>query len=152
MHGVRRRAPRLIRSSSLGGENGGTLRVAVAEQLAAEQFAVEARTHRRTALVALRGDLDLLTVSKVAEVLDGLVPRADGVRHVVLDLRGLTFMDVRGLKELVRQNEFARSNRHNLAVVRGTDAIQRVLELTGVEELLVLVDDPDDLVPPPVTH
>jgi anti-sigma B factor antagonist len=124
----------------------------VAEQLAAEQLALETRRHRRTALVALRGELDLLTVSKVAEVLDGLEPRADGLRHVVLDLRGLTFMDVVGLKELIRQNEFARSNRHNLAVVRGTAAIQRVLELTGVEEMLVLVDDPDDLVPPPVTH
>jgi hypothetical protein len=59
-------------------------------------------------------------------------------------------MDVLGLKELIRQNEFARSNRHNLAVVRGTHAIQRVLKLTGVEEMLVLVDDPDDLAPPPV--
>jgi anti-anti-sigma factor len=124
----------------------------VAEQLAAEQLAVETRRHRRTALVALCGELDLLTVSKVAEVLDGLEPRADGLRHVVLDLRGLTFMDVLGLKELIRQNEFARSNRHNLAVVRGTAAIQRVLELTGVEDMLVLVDGPDDLVPPPVTH
>jgi anti-anti-sigma factor len=124
----------------------------VAEQLAAEQLTVEARTSRRTALVALRGELDLVTVSKVAEVLDGLDPRADGVRHVVLDLRGLTFMDMAGLRELIRQNEFARSNRHNLAVVRGTDAIQRVLKLTGVDDMLVLVDDPDDLVPPPVTH
>jgi len=124
----------------------------VEEQLAAELLAVEARTNRRTALVALRGELDLVTVSKVAEVLDGLDPRADGVRHVVLDLRGLTFMDLTGLHELIRQNEFARSNRHNLAVVRGTDAIQRVLELTGVEDMLVIVDDPDDLVPPAVTH
>jgi anti-anti-sigma factor len=123
-----------------------------AEQLAAEQLAVEARRRRRTALVALRGELDLLTVSKVAEVLDGLEPRADGLRHVVLDLRGLTFMDVMGLNELIKQNESARSNRHNLAVVRGTAAIQRVLELTGVDEMLVLVDDPDDLVPPPVTY
>jgi len=123
----------------------------VEEQLAAELLAVEARSNRRTVLVALRGELDLVTVSKVAEVLDGLDPRADGVRHVVLDLRGLTFMDLTGLHELIRQNEFARSNRHNLAVVRGTDAIQRVLELTGVEDMLVIVDDPDDLVPP-VTH
>jgi anti-sigma B factor antagonist len=123
-----------------------------AEQLAAEQLAVEARRRRRTALVALRGELDLLTVSKVAEVLEGLEPRADGLRHVVLDLRGLNFMDVMGLNELIKQNEFARSNHHNLAVVRGTAAIQRVLELTGVDEMLVLVDDPDDLVPPPVTH
>jgi hypothetical protein len=61
-------------------------------------------------------------------------------------------MDVTGLRELRRQNEFARSNRHNLTVVRATDAIERVLKLTGVQEMLVLVVDPDDLVPPPVTH
>src|SRR4051812_45563731 len=46
---------------------------------AAEQLAVEARTNRRTALVALHGELDIVTVSKVAEVLDGLEPQADGV-------------------------------------------------------------------------
>jgi anti-anti-sigma factor len=123
-----------------------------AEQYTGEQLAVEARTHRRTALVALRGELDLLTVSKVAEVLDGLEPRADGVRHVVLDLRGLTFMSLEGLRELIKQNEYARTNRHNLAVVRGTDAIHRLLKLTEVDELLVLVDDPNDLVPPPLPH
>ena len=127
-------------------------RLSAAELYGAEQLAVEARTERRTALVALRGELDLLTVSKVAEVLDGLELQADGVRHLVLDLRGLTFMDVPGLHELIKQNEYARANRHNLAVVRGTAAIQRLLKVTGVEELLVLVDDPDDLVPPPLTH
>jgi anti-anti-sigma factor len=126
----------------------GPSRASGAHGLVVEQLAVEARTERRTALVALRGELDLVTVSKVAEVLDGLEPQADGVRHVVLDLRGLTFMDVVGLRELLRQNEYARANRHNLAVVRGTDAIHRVLELTDVEGQLVIVDDPDDLVPP----
>ena len=123
----------------------------LSERLAEEQLAVEARTHRRTALVALRGELDMLTVSKVAEVIDGLEPQADGVRHLVLDLRGLTFMDSSGLHELIKQNEFARSNRHNLAVVRGTEAIDRLLEVTGVKDNLVLVDDPDDLVPPPIS-
>ena len=29
-------------------------------------------------------------------------PRADGVRHVVLDLRGLTFLDLTGLYERIR--------------------------------------------------
>lgn len=124
-------------------------RPSAAEPYPAEQLAVEARTQRRTALVALRGELDLVTVSKVAEVIDDLKREADGMRHVVLDLRGLTFMDLIGLRELVRQNEYARAHRLNLAVVRGSDAIHRMLELTGVEEQLVLVDDPDDLVPPP---
>ncbi len=114
----------------------------------AEQLQVEALTHRRTALVALRGELDLVTISKVTEVIDELEPGGVGVRHLVLDLRGLTFMDVPALRELIKQNEFARENRHNLAVVCGTPAIERLLKLTGVADLLVLVDDPDDLAPP----
>jgi anti-anti-sigma factor len=113
-----------------------------------ELLTVEAHTHRRTALVALRGELDLATVSKVAEVIKMVRPDADGVRHIVLDLRGLTFIDLPGLRELIVQNEHARAHRQNLAVVRGTVEIQRVLQLTGVEDHLVLVDDPDDLVPP----
>ena len=100
-------------------------------------------------MVELRGELDLATVGQVADVLEGLAPDAGGVRHVVLDLRGLTFMDARGLRELIRQNDYAHQNRHNLAIVRGRKAIQRLLALTAVEELLVLVDAPEDLVPPP---
>jgi anti-sigma B factor antagonist len=99
--------------------------------------------------VALRGEFDLVTVSKVTEVIDGLEPERREVRHIVLDLRGLTFMDLPALRELIKQNEFARENRHNLAVVRGTGPIDRLLEVTGVKDMLVLVDDPDDLVPPP---
>jgi anti-sigma B factor antagonist len=118
------------------------------EPQAPSELDVETRKNRRTALVALSGELDLVTVSKVAEVLTDLEPGREGLRHIVLDLRGLTFMDVPGLRELIKQSEFARFNRHNLAVVRGTRAIQRALELTGVDEYLVLVDDPDDLVPP----
>jgi anti-sigma B factor antagonist len=119
-----------------------------AEQFVAQQLAADVRANRRTALVELRGELDLATVSKVADLLDGLETTADGIRHIVLDLRGLTFMDSTGLHELLRQSEYARTNRHNLAVVRGSDAIQRLLQLTHTEELLVLVDDPDDLAPP----
>ena len=60
-------------------------------------------------------------------------------------------MDASGLHELVRQNDYAHPNRHNFAVVRGRKAIERLLALTGVAELLVLVDEPEDLVPPTST-
>jgi anti-sigma B factor antagonist len=113
-----------------------------------EPFVVSADEHRRTAMVTMRGELDLATVSKVTDALERLAPRADGVRHVVLDLRGLTFMDSSGVRVLLKQREFARTNHYNLAVVRGNDAIQRLLALTGIEELPVVVDDPEDLVPP----
>jgi len=114
-------------------------------------LAIEIRQHRRTALVDLRGELDILTASRITRAIEGLRPEADGVRHIVLDLRGLTFMDCTGLREILKQNDFARSNHHNVAFVRGKEAVHRVLTLTNTEELLVLVDDPGDLAPPPLT-
>ena len=111
-------------------------------------LAVEVVQQGRTALVALHGELDLVTISKVAETVEDLDPGAAGVRHMVLDLRGLTFIDVVGLRELITQNEFARDNHHNLAIVRGSAPIERLLTLTGVGQQLVLVDDPQDLAPP----
>lgn len=111
-------------------------------------FEVGARTHRRTALSELRGELEIATVPQVAETFGGLAPEADRVRHIVLDLRGLTFMDASGVHELIRQNDHARQNRHNLAVIQGRKPIQRLLALTAVDEILVLVDDPEDLAPP----
>ncbi len=119
-----------------------------AEEFAHEQLTIVARKRRRTALIELRGELDMATVPQVAEALDELDPEADGVRHVVLDLRQVTFMDSAGLHELIARNERARSSRHNLAVVRGPGAVERLLTVSGVDARLVLVDDPDDLVPP----
>ena len=111
-------------------------------------LAIETREHRRTVLVTLRGELDLQTASCITPLIEGLRPEAAGVRHIVVDLRGLTFMDCAGLREILKQNDYARTNHHNVAFVRGKEAVQRVFSLTETEELLVLVDDPDDLAPP----
>ena len=110
-------------------------------------LAITPRRHRRTVLVELRGELDLVTASDVRAAIDDLNPQADGVRHIVLDLRGLTFMDARGLCEVLNQNAFARENHHNLALVRGPPVVQLLLECTDTERLFVLVDAPDDLTP-----
>ncbi len=110
---------------------------------------VKTQAHRRTVLVEVRGELDISTRAQVADVLDGLEPRPRSIRHVVLDLRGLTFMDAQGVRELIKQADFARDNGHNFAVVNGQRNVRRLLELIAVEDLLVLVDEPDDLAPPP---
>src|SRR4051794_7257673 len=80
-----REGPRVSSSESAPRSAAERLAAMPIELSAEDQLAIEARRHRRTALVALRGELDLLTVSKVAEVLEGLELTADGVRHVVLD-------------------------------------------------------------------
>jgi anti-anti-sigma factor len=115
--------------------------VSSAEPVPSANLEVETRRHLETASVALRGELDLASVGTVADALVGLTTSADAVRHIVLDLRGLSFIDVPGLRELIRQNDFARANGQDLTVVRGTRTVNRALELSRVGEHLVLVDD-----------
>jgi anti-anti-sigma factor len=115
--------------------------VSSAEPVPSANLEVEARRQHETATVALRGELDLASVGTVADALVGLTTSADAVRHIVLDLRGLSFIDVPGLRELIRQNDCARANGQDLTVVRGTRTVNRALELSRVGEHLVLVDD-----------
>jgi anti-anti-sigma factor len=114
-------------------------------------FQVRLRTHRRTVLVQLFGELDLVTVPRVAVALDGINLEADGYRHVVLDLSGLTFMDATGIHELIRQSNHANQNQHNLAVVRGPASISRLMSMTDADTHLVLIDSLEDLLPPLTT-
>jgi anti-sigma B factor antagonist len=116
-----------------------------------EILEVRLRTHRRTALVELFGELDLTTVGQVADTFNHLAFDPRVFSHVVLDLRGVTFIDAAGIHELVRQGNDARHSQHNLAIVRGNAFISRLMALTAVDAVLVLVESPEDLVPPPAT-
>lgn len=115
---------------------------------APEVFEVRLRTHRSMAIVELFGELDLATVSEVAVVFEGLAAARDGFQHIVLDLRGLTFMDAAGIREVVRQSNDARQKEQHLTVVRGSAFISRLMAITGVDALLVLVERLEDLVLP----
>ena len=63
---------------------------------------VEARTNRRRRWFFPGNWIWKWLGTTLLDVLDGVAPGAGGVRHVVLDLRGLTFMDARGLRESFR--------------------------------------------------
>jgi anti-sigma B factor antagonist len=89
--------------------------------------------------VALRGELDLSTVGKVEEELRTV--EADSPSVVVLDLSQLTFLDSTGLRCVITAAERAREQERRFVIVRGPDAVQRVFEITRLEERLEIVDD-----------
>jgi anti-sigma B factor antagonist len=89
--------------------------------------------------VSLRGELDLSTVGKVDDELQS-VERA-GPKIVLLDLSSLTFLDSTGLRCVVRADDRARAEGRRLVVVKGPEAVQRVFEITRLEDRLELVDD-----------
>jgi anti-sigma B factor antagonist len=89
------------------------------------------------AFVKLSGELDIAATSEVRNRVDA----AAGVRGLVLDLSGATFVDSSMLKELLRANaELARANTR-LVLAGITPAVRRVLELTRTTELFTLADD-----------
>jgi anti-sigma B factor antagonist len=89
--------------------------------------------------VSLRGELDLSTVGKVDDELQSVEGSSPNV--VLLDLSDLTFLDSTGLRCVVRADERAREAGRRLVVVKGPEAVQRVFEITRLEDRLELVDD-----------
>jgi anti-sigma B factor antagonist len=80
--------------------------------------------------VALRGELDL----EHAYTFDEEMRRVEGARPscLVLDLRGLSFLDSSGLARLLAANRRARREQRRLVLVRGTKAVQKLLQITAV--------------------
>ena len=88
-------------------------------------------------MLALSGELDPAT----APDLEAAIARcaADGdVATVTLDLAGVTFLDSSGLRVLVAARESLRAAGTELAL-RGPNAnIRRVLEITGLGEVIAI--------------
>ncbi|MFI6771286.1 STAS domain-containing protein [Streptomyces sp. NPDC050355] len=85
-----------------------------------------------TTVLELRGDLDILAVSVLSERLDGIT-RGDGV-DLVVDLRGVTFIDCAGLSLLSRARHRTRQRGGRLrltGVVEG-GSVARLLRMTGL--------------------
>jgi anti-anti-sigma factor len=64
---------------------------------------------------------------------------------IIIDLRRLEFMDSTGLHLLVQAQQQAEESGRRLALVRGGDQVQRLLDLSGVGHALTVVDAPDQL-------
>ena len=104
---------------------------------------LELETHDQEGAVrlALTGELDISSAPRVEEELERLESASPGL--LVLDLRGLVFMDSTGLRLIVSADARAREQGRRLAVVRGPEAVQRIFRVTRLEERLDMVDDPD---------
>jgi anti-anti-sigma factor len=83
-------------------------------------------------VMQLTGELDLSNVDKLRHHLDELV--AAGPERLVIEIGGLTFMDSTGIALLVEMSQEVGT----LVLRHPSDLIRRVLEATGVSEILRL--------------
>jgi anti-sigma B factor antagonist len=107
------------------------------------QFRVEVRREGTRAVVGVSGELDLASGPELEAELNQL--NGADTNMVVIDLRELDFMDSTGLSILVRAHQRLAGEGCEIGLVRGSQQVQRLLDLTGVADRLRLVDAPEDL-------
>jgi anti-sigma B factor antagonist len=109
-------------------------------------FAIRLEESGEKVSIELEGELDIATTPSADAELRRVEKGVEngGARVIVLDLRGLTFMDSTGLRLLVSADARARNGEYRLAIVRGPAAVQRVLELTSLDARLDVIDDPSE--------
>jgi anti-anti-sigma factor len=89
------------------------------------------------------GELDLSGAAVVESELDRLA-EDPGLATVILDLRGLEFMDSSGLRLVVVADMRAREAGRRFALIRGDETVHRVFEITRMSERLDFVEAPEE--------
>lgn len=93
---------------------------------------VDVHSDRDVFIVAPHGEVDIATVERVDRALQGGEDR----QVIVLDLRGVTFMDSAGLGLVVRHHRRAERAGCAFRLVPGSSALRRLFALTGLEARL----------------
>src|SRR4051812_40051305 len=99
-----------------------------------EPFAVVIERNGDTIVTRLSGDFDLLSKPRFDEEVKPLTAQARG-GALVIDLRGLSFMDSTGINALLEIVAESRRDGFNLSVVNGGEPVRRVLTATGVDRI-----------------
>jgi anti-anti-sigma factor len=104
-------------------------------------FDLETETQGSSALVKIRGDLDLQVVDQVTE---GLTRIESGKPELlVIDLSGLSFMDSTGMGVIAAADIRAREDEdgRRFAVVAPPTGVRQAFERTKLDKVITFTDD-----------
>jgi anti-anti-sigma factor len=103
-------------------------------------FAVEVEKRETGARVMLRGELDYEQADTLRECLEEV--EAEDPDMLLIDLRGLGFMDSSGLRELAEAVRRGRRSGRRVVLVKGSAPVDSVLAITRAEDVMETVEDP----------
>ena len=109
-------------------------------------FQMRAARTGATAQIAVEGELDIATLPEFEQVIASL--RGEGLERLVIDMRGLAFLDSMSIELLLRLHAELSAAGADLVLVRGPRAVNRLFELMELDQVLVLVDEPPARVTP----
>jgi anti-sigma B factor antagonist len=108
-----------------------------------EEFTVKCHARDGRTLLAARGELDLAASPVLQAQLDSVTDDSG----VVVDLRGVSFMDSAGLGVLVRTDLRSRREGRRFSLLIRDGQVKRLLRLSGLLDELTVVESLDELPP-----
>jgi anti-anti-sigma factor len=96
------------------------------------------------AVIAATGELDLSGAAVLEAEIERLAAEPE-LGTIVLDMRGLEFMDSSGLRLVVLADMRAREAGRRFVLVRGSETVHRVFEITRMSDRLEFVSDPGEV-------
>jgi anti-anti-sigma factor len=107
---------------------------------------VDAERTLDTLILRLHGEFDLSSYERFQEELDKLL--GGDPATLIVDLRGLTFMDSTGLRALAGLHHRCIAKNLDFAVLHDGGAVERVLQETGLDKVLPTVHTENATRPP----
>jgi anti-sigma B factor antagonist len=96
-------------------------------------------------VLRLDGELDLASVPTLEDAVENAT--LEDTAALVLDLRGLEFIDSTGLRAILLQDKRSTERGQTFTLVRGPEQVQRLMNMTHVDEHLKIVASPEEILP-----
>jgi anti-sigma B factor antagonist len=112
--------------------------------MAAEgNLSIDVRREGERVVLRVDGELDLAGVPLLENEAENAT--LDNPEEIVLDLRGLEFLDSTGLRAILSLDKRATERGQTFALVRGPEQVQRLMNMTRVDEHLKIISSPEEI-------
>jgi anti-anti-sigma factor len=108
-------------------------------------FDLETETEGSSALIRIRGDLDLQVVEQVTDALTRI--ESEEPELLVIDLSRLTFMDSSGMGTVAAAHIRALEAGRRFAIVRPPAGVRQAFDRTGLNEVIKVTDELSNVYP-----
>lgn len=102
------------------------------------EFDIRTSSDRNGYVIQPRGELDLVTNDQLHAVLTEALH--SDAKRTLLDLSRVEFIDSTGIKTIILAIRTASEQRKEFRLLRGPRQVQRVFEITGIDDPLLFAD------------
>jgi anti-sigma B factor antagonist len=105
------------------------------------ELKVSTRSQGSRTVMSLGGEIDLYTAPRLHGELVSVLS-GDSPVQVVVDMSGVEFCDSTGMNVLLAAHRKAREQGGDLELAAPRPAIRKILQVTGLESVFTVLDDP----------